>query len=38
VGYHSSRSSEFLKINRRLRQLHPEIVSRAELTIAELSG
>ena len=38
VGYHCPRSSEFLEINRRLRQLHPEIVSRTEHTIAELGG
>jgi DNA invertase Pin-like site-specific DNA recombinase len=38
VGYHSPRSTEFLEINRRLRQLHPEIVSRTEHTIAELGG
>ncbi len=33
VGYHCPRSTEFLEINRRLRQLHPEIVSRTEHTI-----
>jgi DNA invertase Pin-like site-specific DNA recombinase len=38
VGYHYPRSTEFLEINRRLRQLHPEIVSRTEHTIAELGG
>ena len=38
VGYHCPRSTEFLEINRRLRQLHPEIVSRTEHTIAELGG
>ena len=38
VGYHYPRSTEFLEVNRRLRQLHPEIVSRTEQTIAELGG
>ena len=38
MGYHYHRSTEFLEINRRLRQLHPEIVSRTEHTIAELGG
>ena len=38
VGYQSPRSTEFLEINRRLRQLHPEVVSRTEHTIAELGG
>jgi len=38
VGYHCPRSTEFLEINRRLRQLHPEIVTRTEHTIAELGG
>jgi hypothetical protein len=38
VGYQYPRSTEFLEINRRLRQLHPEIVSRTEHTIAELGG
>ena len=34
VGYHCPRSTEFLEINHRLRQLHPAIVSRTEHTIA----
>lgn len=38
VGFHSNRSSEHIEINRRLRQLHPEIVQRTESTIAELGG
>ena len=38
MGYHCTRSTEFLEINRRLRQLHPEIVSRTEYTLAELGG
>jgi hypothetical protein len=38
VGYHYPRSTEFLEINRRLRQLHPEIVSRTEHTWIVLSA
>lgn len=38
VGYHCPRSTEFLEINRRLRQLHPEIVSRTEHTWKVLSA
>ena len=38
VGYHYPRSTEFLKINFLLRQLHPEIVSLTEHTTAELGG
>ncbi|MGV0961470.1 MAG: recombinase family protein [Limnohabitans sp.] len=37
VGYRPPQT-EHLEINRRLRQLHPEIVSRTEHTIAELGG
>jgi len=37
VGYRPPHK-EHLEINRRLRQLHPEIVSRTEHTIAELGG
>jgi len=38
VGYRPPWGTEHLEINRRLRQLHPEIVSRTEHTIAELGG
>ena len=38
VGFYSSRDQGFIEINRRLRQLHPEIVLRTEQTIAELGG
>jgi len=38
VGFHSSRDQGFIEVNRRLRQLHPEIVRRTEETIAELGG
>ena len=38
VGFHTSRDQGFIEINRRLRQLHPEIVRRTEETIAELGG
>ena len=38
VGFRPPWGTEHLEINRRLRQLHPEIVSRTEHTIAELGG
>jgi DNA invertase Pin-like site-specific DNA recombinase len=38
VGYRFPRNTQCLEINRRLRQLHPEIISRTEHTIAELGG
>jgi DNA invertase Pin-like site-specific DNA recombinase len=38
VGFYSPRDQGFIEINRRLRQLHPEIVLRTEQTIAELGG
>jgi hypothetical protein len=38
VGFRSERPQAFLEINRRLRQLHPEIVQRAEQMIAGLGG
>ena len=38
VGFHSSRDQGFIEVNRRLRQLHPEIVRRTEETIAALGG
>ncbi len=38
VGYHPPGGAHHLEINRRLRELHPEIVSRTENTIAELGG
>lgn len=38
VGFHTQRSTEHIEINRRLRQLHPEIIERTESTIAELGG
>ena len=38
VGYRSPRNNDFIEINRRLRQLHPEIIDRTEQTIADLGG
>jgi DNA invertase Pin-like site-specific DNA recombinase len=38
VGYDPPGGMEHLEINRRLRQLHPEIISRTESTIAQLGG
>ncbi|MFZ2738250.1 MAG: recombinase family protein [Burkholderiaceae bacterium] len=38
VGFRPERPLAFLEINRRLRQLHPEIVRRTEDAIAELGG
>ena len=38
VGFHALRNHGALEINRRLRQLHPEIVTRTEQTIAQLGG
>ena len=38
VGYRPPWGTEHLEINRRLCQLHPEIVTRTEHTIAELGG
>lgn len=38
VGYYSSRNNDFIEVNRRLRQLHPEIVERTTTTITELGG
>ena len=38
VGYRPPWGTEHLEINRRLRQLHPEIVSRTEHTIGQLGG
>lgn len=38
VGFQPGRDLAFLEINRRLRQLHPEIVERTQHTIAELGG
>lgn len=34
MGYQSTRSTEFLKINRRLRQLHPDITVAIRLDAA----
>ena len=38
IGFRSPHDTEFLELNRRLRQLHPEIVLRTEQTLAELGG
>ncbi len=38
VGFHNPRSNDFVEINKRLRQLHPEIIQRTTATIAELGG
>ncbi|MBU3725671.1 MAG: recombinase family protein, partial [Burkholderiaceae bacterium] len=38
AGFRPGRDLEFPEINRRLRQLHPEIVERTQHTIAELGG
>ena len=38
VGFRPERPLEFLEINRRLRRLHPEIVERTLLTIAQQGG
>lgn len=38
IGYRPPGGTEHLEINRRLRQLHPEIIARTEHTIAELGG
>ena len=38
VGFHSMHHHGSLQINRRLRQLHPEIVTRTEQTLSELGG
>jgi DNA invertase Pin-like site-specific DNA recombinase len=38
VGFRPERPQAFLEINRRLRQLHPEIVQRTEQMIAGLGG
>lgn len=38
VGFHNPRSNEFVEINKRLWQLHPEIIQRTTATIAELGG
>ena len=38
VGFRPGRDLEFLEINRRLRQLHPEIIERTQQTIADLGG
>ena len=38
VGFCPYRSSDYLEVNRRLRRLHPQIVERTQLSIAELGG
>ena len=38
VGFRPGRDLEFLEINRRLRQLHPEIIERTQQTISDLGG
>ena len=38
VGFGNADRLEFMELNRRLRQLHPEIIGRTEQTIASLGG
>jgi DNA invertase Pin-like site-specific DNA recombinase len=38
VGFGNPDRLEFMELNRRLRQLHPEIIGRTEQTIANLGG
>jgi hypothetical protein len=38
VGFGNADRLEFMELNRRLRQLHPEIIGRTEQTIAKLGG
>ncbi len=38
VGFGNADRLEFMELNRRLRQLHPEIIIRTEQTIANLGG
>jgi DNA invertase Pin-like site-specific DNA recombinase len=38
VGFGNADRLEFMELNRRLRQLHPEIIGRTEQTIANLGG
>jgi DNA invertase Pin-like site-specific DNA recombinase len=38
IGYRSDRDHERIALNRRLRQMHPEIVARTEAAIAEGGG
>jgi hypothetical protein len=38
VGFHGGRNTDFVEVNRRLRQLHPEIVDRTTQTIRELGA
>jgi len=38
VGFHNGRNTDFVEVNRRLRQLHPEIVQRTTETIRQLGG
>jgi DNA invertase Pin-like site-specific DNA recombinase len=38
VGYYHARNTDFIEINKRLRELHPEIIQRTTHTIAELGG
>jgi DNA invertase Pin-like site-specific DNA recombinase len=38
VGFDNADRLEFMELNRRLRQLHPEIIGRTEQTIANLGG
>jgi hypothetical protein len=38
VGFRPERDLEFLELNRHLRRLHPEIIERTQVTIADLGG
>jgi hypothetical protein len=38
VGFRSERDLDFLEVNRRLRQLHPEIMDRTQHTIAKMGA
>jgi len=38
VGFRPERDLEFLELNRQLRRLHPAIIERTQVTIAELGG
>lgn len=38
IGHHSNLDQDRIKINRRLRSLHPEIIKRTEAAIAEAGG
>lgn len=38
IGYRSDRDQERIALNKRLRQLHPEIIARTQARIAEVGG